>query len=80
MFYTSSMADPESPLTPADPSEIVDATAFALRFAGRNRVHSADEIMAGIVARRLVEHLEEGGLRRHEAATRDRRLGKGFDR
>ena len=40
-------------LTPADPSDLADALAFALRFAGRKRVHNADEIMAEIVAKRL---------------------------
>ena len=39
-------------LTPADPSHLADALAFALRFEGRKRVHNADEIMAEIVARR----------------------------
>jgi hypothetical protein len=37
-----------------DPRHIADALAFALRFHGRKRVHSADEIMAEIVAKRLV--------------------------
>ena len=36
--------------------------AFALRFHGRKRVHNADEFMAEIVARRLVEHLERAGF------------------
>ena len=45
-------------LTPADPSDLAAALAFALRYQGRKRVHNADEIMAEIVARRLVEHLE----------------------
>jgi hypothetical protein len=38
------------------------------------KVHNADEIMAKIVAKRLVEHLEARRLRCHEAA-RDRRRG-----
>jgi hypothetical protein len=33
-----------------------------LRYQGRKRVHNADEIMAEIVARRLVEHLECAGF------------------
>ena len=33
-------------LTPADPSDLAAALAFALRYAGRKRVHNADEIMA----------------------------------
>src|SRR5271166_272597 len=32
------------------------------RFQGRKRVHNADEIMAEIVAKRLVEHLERAGF------------------
>jgi hypothetical protein len=55
------MPDAEK-LTPADPSDLADALAFALRFQGRKRVHNADEIMAGIVAKRLGEHLERSGF------------------
>jgi hypothetical protein len=29
---------------------------------GRKRVHNADEIMAEIVAKRLIEHLERAGF------------------
>ncbi len=56
------VADTVPKLTPADPRELADALAFALRFQGRKRVHNADEIMAEIVARRLVEHLERAGF------------------
>jgi hypothetical protein len=31
-------------------------------YQGRKRVHNADEIMAEIVAKRLVEHLERAGF------------------
>ena len=41
---------------------LADALAFARRFQGRKRVHNTDEIMAGIVAKRLVEHLERAGF------------------
>jgi hypothetical protein len=44
-------------LTRADPADLASALAFALRFAGRKRVHNVDEIMAEIVAQRLVAHL-----------------------
>ena len=47
---------------PPTPSDVADALAFALRFQGRRRVHNADEIMAEIVAKRLVEHLERAGF------------------
>jgi len=46
------MPDTADKLTPADPADLADALAFALRFQGRKRVHNADEIMAEIVARR----------------------------
>ena len=55
------MADADK-LTPADPAGLADALAFALRFEGRKRVHNADEIMAEIVAKRLVDHLERAGF------------------
>ena len=34
----------------------------SLRFDGRKRVHNGDEIMAAIVAKRLVDHLECAGF------------------
>jgi len=45
-------------LTPASTDDLADALALAQRFHGRKRVNNADEIMAEIVAKRLVEHLE----------------------
>jgi hypothetical protein len=50
------------PLRPATPDEIAEALAFALRFDGRRRVHSADSMMARIAADRLVQHLERSGF------------------
>jgi hypothetical protein len=35
---------------------------FALRYRGRKRAHNADEIMAEIVGKRLVEHLERASF------------------
>jgi hypothetical protein len=55
------MPDPEK-LTPADPDDLAAALALALRFQGRKRVHNADELMAEIVAKRLIEHLERAGF------------------
>jgi hypothetical protein len=49
-------------LTPADPRDLADAVAFALRFDGRKRVHNADEYMAAIAAERVVRHLERAGF------------------
>jgi hypothetical protein len=45
-------------LTPADPHDIADAVALALRFDGRRRVYQADEYVAAIAAERVVCHLE----------------------
>ncbi len=56
------MTGPPDKLTPADPSDLAAALAFALRYQGRKRVHNADEIMAEILAKRLVEHLERAGF------------------
>ncbi len=49
-------------LTPASTDDLVVGLAFALRFHGRKPIHNADEFMAEIVAKRLVEQLEHGGL------------------
>ncbi len=56
------MTRPAEALTPASPDDLASALAFALRFHGRKRTHNADEIMAEIVAKRLVEHLERAGF------------------
>ncbi len=54
------MTDSAPGLTPADPTDLANALAYALRFQGRKRVHNADEIM--VVAKRLVDHLERAGF------------------
>jgi hypothetical protein len=59
--YVAQMPDTDK-LTPADPNDLTAALAFALRFQGRKRVHYADELLARIVAKRLVEHLERSGF------------------
>ena len=56
------MTDAADALTPASPDDLASALAFALRFEGRKRTHNADEIMAEIVARRLVEHLDRASF------------------
>jgi hypothetical protein len=56
------MLEPAESLTPATPEDLAAALAFALRFHGRKRTHNADEFMAEIVARRLVEHLDRAGF------------------
>ena len=76
------MTDAVERLTPATPEDIADALAFALRFHGRKRTHNADEIMAEIVARRLVEHLERSGfvVMKRPADVGGAALGRGFER
>jgi hypothetical protein len=65
--------------TGASPEDLADALAFALRFQGREHVHNADEIMAEIVAKRLVEHIELSGFVVMKPADRRRvALGRGF--
>lgn len=49
-------------LLPASSSEIAEALIHGLRYDGRRRVHDADELMARVVAERLVEHLERSGF------------------
>ena len=58
LFFVCSIFAPcpkPTTFTPVDPSDLASALAFALRFQGRKRVHNADEIMAEIVAERLVQ-------------------------
>jgi len=80
------MLDASEPLTPADPADLAAALAaalaFALRYQGRKRVHNADEIMAEIVAARLVDHLERAGFvaMKRPAGVGAAALGRGFER
>lgn len=53
---------PDTSLRPAQPDEIADALAYALRYEGRKRTHHADDLMARITAERLVRHLEQAGF------------------
>ena len=65
-------------LTPADRSDIAAALAFALRFAGRKRAHNADEIMAEIVAKRLLARAGFVVMKRPPIGG-GAALGRGFD-
>jgi hypothetical protein len=69
-------------LTPADPRDLADAVAFALRFDGRRRVHSADEYMAAIAAERVVRYLERAGfiVMKKPPEIGGAALGRGFER
>jgi hypothetical protein len=42
--------------------DLASALAFALRYNGRKRVHTGDEMMARITAERLIAHLEQAGF------------------
>jgi hypothetical protein len=60
--YRSSMPDADDKLTPADPRDLAEAIAFALRYRGRKHVRQADEYMASIAAERIVEYLIGAGF------------------
>lgn len=45
-------------LTPADPSDLAESIAFALRFNRRKRFHEGDKFMADLTANHIVRHLE----------------------
>ena len=49
-------------LRPAEPEDVKQAIAFALRYRGRKRVDLASERMAQIAAEHLVEHLQMSGF------------------
>ncbi len=55
-------ADDKLGLGPASAQEIQKSLSFALRFAGRKRVHYAGDAMARITAERLVQHLKQSGF------------------
>jgi len=57
------------------------AWAYALRYQERKRIHNADEIMAEIVAKRLVEHLERAGfvVMKRRPVVGGAALGRGHD-
>jgi hypothetical protein len=75
------MTDASDRLTPATPEDLADALAFALRFDGRRRKHDAAEMMARIVAKRLVEHLERSGfvVMKKPPAVGASALGRGYE-
>ena len=80
--YLSANAPDAEKLTPADPSDLAAALSFGLRYQGRKRVHNADGIMAEIVARRLVEHLDRAGfvIMKRPPEIGAAALGRGFER
>lgn len=52
-----------------------------MRFQGRKRVHNANEIMAEIVAKRLVEHMGRAGfvVMKRAPIGSGAALGRGFE-
>ena len=58
-------------LHPATTAELEETLSYALRYAGKKRVHTADDVMARVTAERLVQHLERSGyvLMKRPAAT-----------
>jgi hypothetical protein len=59
--YRPAMPDVPN-LRPATRDELMLSLSFALRFNGRKRAHSADELMVQITAERLVEYLDRTGM------------------
>lgn len=51
----------ERPLTPATEEEVMHSLAFALRFDGRKPVRYAEDAMASLMARHLMNYLERSG-------------------
>ena len=49
-------------LRPAEPDELLETLAFALRYDGRRRVDTAGEMTARIAAKHLAEHLRMSGF------------------
>ena len=49
-------------LRPATSEEVQETLSFALRYEGRRRVHTADDVMARVTAERLAEHMARSGL------------------
>lgn len=56
------MTDETKPvLHSATAAELEETLSFALRYAGKKRVHSADDVMARVTAERLVRYLQDCG-------------------
>jgi hypothetical protein len=74
------MPKPDDDLTPADPRDLAEAIAFALRYRGGKRVHQAEEYMAQIAAERIIEHLERVRfvVMKKPPEIGDAALGRGF--
>ena len=49
-------------LRSADPADVADALAYALRYDGNRRVYHTDDVMARITADYLISRLAQGGF------------------
>jgi hypothetical protein len=73
--------DPEK-LTDANPDDLIESLAFALRYDGRKRTMTGAEFMARITAERLVKYLDASGyvvkkklpMRTHSSANYQKHL------
>ena len=81
MFLLRSTRSHVLPQCPTLTSSRPPTLPTSLRFAGRKRTHNADEIMAEIVAKHLVEHLERSGfvVMRKPPIGGGAALGRGFE-
>jgi hypothetical protein len=68
--------------TPAGPKDVAGALASALSISGRRRFPGAREIMATIVAERLVEALQQSNfvIMRKPPSVGALALGRGFEK
>ena len=69
-------------LKPARRDDLIATLAFALTRDGRKRERNAPELMAGIVAERLIERLEKSGfvIMQKPPAEGASAIGRGFAR
>jgi hypothetical protein len=73
------MPHEEYKLTAADPRDLAESVALALRFfEGRKRNHDADAFRANIAAERVVRHLERAGFVVMKKPPGDFGAGTGF--
>lgn len=63
--------DPRDDLIPASTSDVAEVLVHALCYDGRKRTHDAAELMARLVAERLVAYLERSGFVVMRTPTRD---------
>lgn len=53
--------DDKLTLQPATDDELKDSLSFGLQFAGRKRIHAADNFIARIASEHLMKHLQRSG-------------------